>query len=321
MNRRHFLKNTASAGFALQLFGSNFIYENLTSNDPVKPFFKISLAQWSLHDALFSGRLDAMDFPKKAKQLGFEAVEYVSQFYNKEAEDTIAFTNRIKELRNRSKDEGIHNVLIMVDGEGALASANAKERGQAIAKHQRWLDAASTLGCHSIRVNLFGGPEDNIPAWKDAAAAGLSKLCTNAARQSLNVIVENHGGLSSNAAALSDVMHMVNLKNCGTLPDFGNFCIKREDKGNTPNPCINEYDRYKGVEEMMPFAKGVSAKTFDFDAHGNETSMDYLRLLHIVKNHGYKGYIGIEYEGSGLSEEQGILATRELLMRVAKEIK
>lgn len=321
MNRRLFIKNTATAGFALHVLGSKFIPDIFSVDDTSKPFFKLSLAQWSLHDALFSGRLDALDFPKKAKQLGFGAVEYVSQFYNKQAEDATAFKKLIGELKTRSNSEGIRNVLIMVDGEGALAAADEIERNQAVANHRKWVDAAATLGCHSIRVNLYGGPEHDTAAWKTASADGLTKLCTYAATQKLNVIVENHGGLSSNAALLTDVMQLVNLKNCGTLPDFGNFCIQRQDNGTSSNACINEYDRYKGVTEMMPFAKGVSAKSYDFNSTGNETTIDYLRMLKIVKTSGYTRYIGIEYEGQRLGEEEGIIATRELLIRVAKEIK
>lgn len=321
MNRRLFIKNTATAGMGLHLLGSKFIPDIFSIDNSPKPFFKLSLAQWSLHDALFSGRLDALDFPKKAKQLGFGAVEYVSQFYSKEAENATAFKKLIGELKTRSNNEGISNVLIMVDGEGALAAADQTARNKAVANHYKWVDAAAVLGCHSIRVNLYGGPEHDVAAWKTASAAGLTKLCTYAATQKLNVIVENHGGLSSNAAILADVMHRVNLKNCGTLPDFGNFCIQREDNNKSPNPCINEYDRYKGVAEMMPFAKGVSAKSYDFDTNGNETSIDYLRMLKIVKDAGYTGHIGIEYEGQKLGEEEGIMATRKLLDKMTKEIK
>lgn len=258
-----------------------------------------------------------LDFVKKARELHFDAVEYVSRFYTKEATNPIAFAKLIRELKIRSDDAGIQNLLIMVDGEGALASADKTVRNQAVDNHKKWLDAAQGLGCHSVRINLLGGPEDDPAAWIASSAEGLAALSSLAAKQRLNILVENHGGLSSNGALLAEVMHTVNLPNCGTLPDFGNFCITRQNNEKWPSPCINEYDRYLGVAEMMPFAKGVSAKSFDFDANGNETTIDYPRILEIIKASGYTGYIGIEYEGQRLNEVEGILKTRELLERVA----
>lgn len=278
-------------------------------------FFKISLAQWSFHKTIFSGQLPVLDFAEKARAMDFDAVEYVSRFYMKQAQDSIAFSKLIKELKTRSDDNGITNLLIMVDGEGALASADGILQNQAIDNHIKWLDAAAALGCHSIRVNLTGGPEHNSSAWKTASAEGLVKLATIAKDYGLNVLVENHGGLSSNGVLLAEVIQLVDLPNCGTLPDFGNFCIRREGDGKWPNPCVKRYDRYKGVAEMMPFAKGVSAKSYDFDADGTAAEIDYLRMLNIVKESGYAGYIGIEYEGQLLSEEEGIKATRDLLLK------
>jgi hypothetical protein len=115
-------------------------------------------------------------------------------------------------------------------------------------------------------------------------------------------------------------MKAVGMANCGTLPDFGNFCIRREKGDMWESPCVEWYDRYQGVEEIMPFAKGVSAKTYRFDAEGNCIESDYARMLPIVKQAGYTGYIGIEYEGSDLSEEQGIRATKALLERVGAAV-
>lgn len=282
-----------------------------------EPFFKISLAQWSLHSTIFDGGLPLLDFASKARELNFDAVEYVSRFYTKEAAGPVSFSKLVNDLKIRSDNAGVQNLLIMVDGEGTLASAGKNEQNKAVSNHLKWLDAASALGCHSVRINLLGGPEDNPAAWVAAAAEGLIKLCSLAAKQHLNIIVENHGGLSSNGALLAEVMHAVSLPNCGTLPDFGNFCIARKDNKKWPSPCISEYDRYQGVAEMMPFAKGVSAKSFDFDANGNETTIDYARMLGTVKASGYTGYIGIEYEGQRLGELEGILKTRELLEKVA----
>jgi len=332
MDRRLFLKNSGQFGLALSLAGTISQWEGFYNNDELLqatnagssvPFFKISLAQWSLHKAILETKtLNPLDFSKKAKELGFDAVEYVSQLYTPDpANISASFQKLTKELKARSNDNGVKNVLIMVDGEGELAAADKTGRDEAITKHSKWVDAAAELGCHSIRVNLFGaGVEHDFAKWKETSVDGLGRLAEYAAKTKINVIVENHGGLSSDAGKLTDVIKTINLKNCGTLPDFGNFCVKREGGERWGAPCIEEYDRYKGVQEMMPFAHGVSAKTYDFDLNGNETTIDYIRMLKIVKAAGYTGRIGIEYEGSRLNEEDGIRATKALLLRVAAQL-
>ena len=263
-------------------------------------FFKISLAEWSLHKTLFAKEMTNLDFPEMAaKTFGINAVEYVNQFFKDKAQDKAY----LKDLLQRSKDNGVTNVLIMVDGEGNLGATDTQERLKAVENHYKWVEAAKFLGCHSIRVNAAGkGTAEQV---KSAAVAGLGQLSDFAAKMKINVIVENHGSYSSNGEWLTDVMRQVNKKNCGTLPDFGNFY---------------EYDRYKGVTELMAFAKGVSAKTNVFDENGNEAVIDYGRMLKIVKAAGYRGYIGIEYEGSKISEVEGIKATKLLLERIGAEL-
>lgn len=286
----------------------------------IEPFFKISLAQWSLNKAIRGGDLPAMDFAKKAKELGFDAVEYVSQLYvggMSDKEKAVAIPKIAAELKKQSELHGIENVLIMVDREGELASSNPKKRAQAIANHTLWIDAAAILGCTSVRVNLAPTKGLSDEEWHKNSVIGLGALAEIAAKKNINVIVENHGGISSNGAKLAAIMAEINQPNCGTLPDFGNFCIK----GSPSGICTLEYDRYKGTTEMMPYAKGVSAKSYDFDEKGNETKIDYVKMLQIVKDAGYTGHIGIEYEGNHLSEEEGILATKKLLLKVVKELK
>ena len=202
-------------------------------------------------------------------------------------------------LNQRCKDNGVKSVLIMCDGEGATGDPDAAKRTQAVENHYRWVDAAKYLGCHSIRVNAQsrGTREEQAKLCAD----GLARLGEYGAKVGINVIVENHGGISSHGDWLAGVMRMVNMKNVGTLPDFGNFY---------------EYDRYQGVADLMPFAKGVSAKSNDFGPDGNELNMDYYRLLDIVKQAGYRGRIGIEYEGSRLGEHHGILKTKAILEEV-----
>jgi len=266
-------------------------------------FFKISLAEWSLHKTLFDKKLDHLDFPVKAKNdFGISAVEYVNQFFKDKAKDQ-AYLN---ELKKRCDDNDVTSVLIMIDGEGAMGDLNAKKRTEAAENHYKWVEAAKFLGCHSIRVNCYG--EGSSEEVAKAGAEGLRKLSEFAQPHNINIIVENHGGDSSNGVWLTNVIKSVGLPNCGTLPDFGNFCIKREN-----DKCVEEYDRYKGVAEMMPYAKGVSAKTHEFDAQGNCIETDYSKMLSIVKAAGYTNFIGIEYEGETLSEEDGIKATKALL--------
>ena len=325
MNRRLFLKNTGQASLALSLAGLLPLDDLLNMDANAKgQFFKLSLAQWSLHKAILESKtLNPLDFAKKAKELGFDAVEYVNQLYTIDQANVGAGIIKLtKELKTRSSDNGVKNVLIMIDGEGELAALTKANRDDAIAKHSRWVDAAAELGCHSIRVNLFGlGAENDFAVWKETSVDGLGRLAQYAAKSKINVIVENHGGLSSDAGKLTDVIRTIGLKNCGTLPDFGNFCVKRQGGERWGAPCIDEYDKYKGVLELMPFAHGVSAKTFDFDAAGNETTIDYFKMLGIVKKAGYTGHIGVEYEGSRLGEEEGIKATKALLLKAAAQLK
>ncbi|NOT75436.1 MAG: TIM barrel protein [Cyclobacteriaceae bacterium] len=271
-------------------------------------FFKISLAEWSLHRALQAKQLDNLDFPAKAKNdFGISAVEYVNQFFKDKAKDTTYLT----ELKKRCDDNGVTSVLIMIDNEGFMADLDAKKRKQAVENHYQWVDAAKFLGCHSIRVNCFGeGSREEVAK---AGIDGLHKLSEYAQTANINVIVENHGGMSSDGQWLSGVISSVGMANCGTLPDFGNFCVKREKGDMWNSKCVEYYDRYQGVTELMPFAKGVSAKTYDFDEQGNCIETDYQRILPIVKSAGYTNYIGIEYEGDKLSEEDGIRATKKLL--------
>ncbi|MHA3786873.1 sugar phosphate isomerase/epimerase family protein [Flavobacterium hauense] len=319
MNRRSFIKNSGLAGLGLSLTAPSLT--GWLAEGTSKPFFKLSLAQWSLHKAILESKtLSPFDFSQKARTLGFDAVEYVTQLYTAELEKQ-GLDKLITELKKRSKDQGVKNVLIMVDNEGELAALDKASRDEAISKHAKWVDAAHEMGCHAIRVNLFGtGAEHDFDIWKETSTDGLGRLAQYAAKSNINVIVENHGGLSSDAAKLTEVIKAINLKNCGTLPDFGNFCVKREGGERWGAPCIDEYDKYKGVLELMPFAHGVSAKTFDFDTDGNETTIDYARMLTIVKETGYSGYIGVEYEGSRLSEEAGIKATRDLLLKIALKL-
>lgn len=266
--------------------------------------FKISVAQWSLHRMLFDGELDNLDFPQFVKtKLGLDAVEYVNAFFKDKARDSAYLT----ELKRRCNCAGVKSLLIMIDGEGHLGDPDNAKRQQAVKNHHPWVEAAKFLGCHSIRVNAHSSGSREEQA--KLAADGLHRLSEFAAPLNMNVLVENHGGLSSDGNWLSGVMRTVNLPNCGTLPDFGNFQVDREQD--------LWYDRYQGVEQLMPFAKAVSAKSHQFDSHGVEVRTDYIKMMRIVLDAGYDGYVGIEWEGDDpASELEGTLLTKRLLERV-----
>jgi sugar phosphate isomerase/epimerase len=294
-DRRDFLHSSLAGAAGLGLAAAL-----PAADDSKKPLFKISLAEWSLHRALRGKKMTNLDFPAAAKKdYGIDAVEYVNQFFQDKARDE----KYLAELKKRCEDNGVRSVLIMCDGEGNLGDPDEKKRQQAVENHHRWVEAAKYLGCHSIRVNAHskGSPEEQMRLVAD----GLRKLCEFADKHEINVIVENHGGLSSNGEWLVGVMKKVDHKRVGTLPDFGNF---------------GGYERYKGVKEMMPYAKGVSAKSHDFDEKGEETHTDYHKMLAIVLDAGYRGYLGVEYEGRKLSEPEGIRATKRLLERVREEL-
>lgn len=298
LHRRGFLRDSAllAAGTALGLAQAT---RGVAAEKKREPF-KISLAEWSLHRAIFGRKLNHLDFPKTAKQdYGIEAVELVNQFFMKKAKDQ----KYLAEFKKRADDLGVRILLIMCDDEGQLGDKSEKKRLKAVENHYKWAEAARFFGGHSIRVNAYA---DGTPGeQRDRVADGLHRLAEFGAKLSLNVIVENHGGITSHGDWLASVMRKVNLPNCGTLPDFGNF---------------EGYDRYKAVAEMMPYAKAVSAKSIDFDAAGNCVETDYRRMLKIVLDAGYRGYFGIEYEGEKRSEPEGIRLTKRLLEKVREEL-
>ena len=183
----------------------------------------------------------------------------------------------LAEMNRRARDQGVFQHLIMIDVEGRLGDPDPELRKKAVENHKKWVDAARALGCITIRVN----------AESEGPPLEQQKLVAD--------------GLRRLTDWLAGVMKLVNHPRCGTLPDFGNF---------------TDYDRYKGVEEMMPYAKAVSAKTYDFDARGDETTIDYRRMMRIVTAAGFHSWMGIEYEGDRLGEREGVAKTKALLERI-----
>jgi len=302
IDRREFLQTSAKLAIGATCLG--LIPRQGRAEDKA-PLFEISLAQWSLHRALFAKKMDNLDFAKVAKEeYGIQAIEYVNQFFKDKAKDRAY----LGELKKRSEDLQVKTLLIMIDGEGHLGDGDAAKRKLAVENHYQWVEAAEFLGCHSIRVNAAS--DGTYDEQLERAADGLRRLTEFGDQHRINVIVENHGGLSSNGEWLSAVIKKVGHKRCGTLPDFGNFNLGGG----------KQYDRYQGVTELMPHAKAVSAKSDDFDEAGNEIHTDYAKMMGIVLAAGYHGYVGIEYEGSKISEPEGIKATKKLLERVREEL-
>ncbi|HYG39029.1 MAG TPA: sugar phosphate isomerase/epimerase family protein [Cytophagales bacterium] len=300
-NRRSFIKQAVFASASLSVF-SSFAKPVLL---PKKELFKISLGQWSLNRSIKSGKINSLDFPMIArKTYGVDAVEYVNQLFMDKAKDQ----NYLSELKKRADDNDVKNLLIMVDQEGDLGDPNEMKRQQSIENHYKWVDAAKSIGCHSIRVNAYsqGSYEDQLKYASD----GLRKLTEFGAERGMNIIVENHGGMSSRGDWLAALMQNVNHPRCGTMPDFDNFQVSEG----------NRYDRYKGMKEIMPWAKSVSTKAHDFDKKGNETTIDFKKMFEIVLEAGYDGYVSAEYEGKRLSEEDGIKATIKLMEKVREEL-
>lgn len=281
------------------------------------PSLKISLAQWSIHRAIENGALHPEDFAAIAKNdFGITAIEYVNSFYKDHATDT-AFWNRMKA---KADSLGVKSLLIMVDNEGDLGNPNEEERKKAVTNHHKWVDAAKILDCHSIRVNAFGdGTKEEVKA---AMIASLKELGSYAASKNINVLIENHGLYSADGKWVAEVITNVNMPNVGTLPDFGNWCTAAKWGSTEPSKdCKEAYDRYQGVRDMLPFAKGVSAKSYQFDEQGQEKIIDYARMLQLVRDAGFNGYIGVEYEGDQLSESEGIKATKNLLEKTWQNLK
>ena len=305
INRREFAKQASLAVGAMGAAVS--VGCQSLAGGSSNSLYAISLAQWSLNRQFFGGKLNALDFAKITKEeFDLDAIEYVNQFFKDKANDEAY----LGQLKSRAADHGVKSLLIMVDGEGSLGHGDTAERNKAVQNHHKWANAAQFLGCHSIRVNAATTGNGSFEEKQKLAADGLRSLSEYGAKLGLNVIVENHGGLSSNGAWLAGVMKIVDLPNCGTLPDFGNFHIG-DGKW---------YDRYLGVAELMPFAKAVSAKSHEFDDKGDEVRTDYRRMMNIVLAAGYHGYVGIEYEGSQVDAYTGIKKTKQLLETVRDEL-
>lgn len=298
---------------------------------PSDPRFKYSFAQYALHRKIGGGGplwrrtakrvhfaltermvdffqfpLNPIDFPEFIREtFDIGAVEYVSSFYRGLVEDQKYWTD----LKNRADNSGVESVLIMVDGEGRIGDPNSAIRNQTVLNHQKWVDVASFLGCHAIRV--IAETDDDLPFDEQHKLVldGLNQLDAYAAKENISIVIENKGGYSQHGGWLAELMHKANSPTIGTLPDFGNFKL----------PDGTKYDGVKGVKELMPYAKGVSIKAFGFDADGNENTLDFEGMMQAVIESDFRGYLGLEFEGSGMDEVTGTHATKALVDRLIQK--
>ncbi len=306
--RRKFIRNSALGALGITAGAYGFAKANQQLSGSTPP--KISLAQWSLNRAFFKKELNPEDFASIARNsYAIGAVEYVNAFYKPRAKDEAFWAM----MKSKAANEGVKSLLIMVDDEGDLGDPDQTNRKQAVENHYKWVNAASILGCHSIRVNAFGSGKREL--LKKSLTDGLGSLSEYAAKEQINILIENHGLHTSDAYFIVDIIEQVNNPYLGTLPDFGNWCLSSQ-WGSTQKACDDIFDPYLGVKLFLPFAKGVSAKAYDFDKSGIETRIDYHKMSELVREAGYSGYIGIEYEGVRLSEADGIIATKNLIQQV-----
>ena len=302
MKRRTFIRNSVLGATALAT-------APMLSAGLQEKALQISLAQWSLHRSFQDGSLDPVDFASIAmEKYNIDALEYVNGLYPDKGKDEKFW----QQMKDRSTDAGVKNLVMMVDDEGELGSASENKRLQSVENHYKWVHAAKLLGCHTMRVNAFGDSDREI--YRMAIMDGMSRLADYAVELDINIVIENHGLFSSDAALIAGIIKEVNRPNFGSFPDFGNWCLSAK-WGTTQGDCDKVYDRYKGVAELLPYAKAVSAKSYNFNEGGEDTKIDYYRMMKIVKESDYNGYIGIEYEGMEKSEHEGIMITKELMKK------
>jgi sugar phosphate isomerase/epimerase len=327
-NRRKFIQNSLATSIGIPLLAQNIWANSLPNNQDIK----ISLQCFSFAGKLLNGKMDILDFPKQVREnFNLSAAEYWNVPLMQKRKDP----KFIQELNKRTADYGLENTIMLVDlfdvetrVSKSICDLNPKKRLEAIEEHKEWLEVAKSIGCNSIRVNLWSEGMTATEV-KDISEESLNALLEYSSSLDLSIVIENHGGFTSDASWLVDLIRRINHPNLGTLPDFGslNFCLEKassNDKGVFNTECVKYYDKYKGVEEMLPFAKGISAKATHFDSNGEELSTDFKKMLDLIKLSSFKGYIAIEYEGSimemygknpsdFLPSNEGIVATKDLI--------
>jgi sugar phosphate isomerase/epimerase len=246
--------------------------------------------------------MSAVDFPAFAReQYSIGLLDYVNTLLGSSRD----MAGRAAELARSSAAAGVQNQVLMIDEQGLLGDPDPSRRAQSVDNHLRWWDVADAIGCRYMRVNAHssGTDAEQLELCRD----GISTLIDRGAARPSTLLIENHGGLSSRADWIVSLIDSLPASRCALMTDFNNFQY-------APGQV---YDRYLGVQQMMPFTRVVSAKSFDFDDAGNETTIDFTRMFDIIRNFALEGAVSAEYEGSRLSEFDGAGATVELLQQLA----
>jgi L-ribulose-5-phosphate 3-epimerase len=240
----------------------------------------ISLAAWSLNRSFFvAQKWKLLDLPRIVRtEFDINGIELVNQFFEN------PMMRYLRELKANAAKFGVTFVLIMVDGEGDMIAPDKNERMQAAIAHRKWVDIAHYLGCHAIRCNLGGSTRDT--SWKtdkdmvSRATESCGNLLEYAKGADLNVVLENHGGASSDADIMVSLMKAINHPNIGTLPDFGN---------------VNPGDDHADVlRKIAPYAKGISVKASWRPDGTHNPAWDLEKMIRICQEAGYHGFWGIE---------------------------
>ena len=320
-NRRKLIKSALATQLFFPLIGEDFFLKSLFPDSDIK----IALQCVSLANKIFSGKMSILDFPRLVREdFNIEAAEYWNLPLIEKRNDP----NFIKEIINKTSDYGLQNTIMLVDlydlqtkKTKSICDSDKKIRAQAIEEYKEWIDVAKKIGCDSIRVGLWS-KGINAEEVNKISKEGLNKLLEYSSSINISIVIENHGGFSADGSWLVNLIKSINNPHLGTLPDFGtsNFCVERSQLSQNvfdySGKCVNQYDKYKGVEEMLPFAKGISAKSINFDKNGEEVNTDFGRMISLIKSYNFKGFMSIEYEGafSGyLDNHDGILATKKLI--------
>jgi L-ribulose-5-phosphate 3-epimerase len=268
-SRRDLLGGAAAAAMAAFLTGTHSTHAAPASDE-------ISLAAWSLVRSFRNGKWKLVDLPRICREnLGIGALEFVNQFF----ENPVL--QYLQTVKRAGKQYEVKFVRIMVDGEGEMAAVEKKDRLASARAHRKWVDIAYELGCADIRCNMRGG----TPDWKNdkdlvkRAAEAFNDLLEYARPANIDILIENHGGASSDPDTLVAVMKAVNNPHFGTLPDYGNVNLGD--------------DRYEVMRKILPYAKGVSVKAA-WTADGNNVFGDLEKLIKITQESGFHGFWGIE---------------------------
>jgi len=309
MKRRQFIhKNLFAAGGVMGLSQFPGLLQEAWASD-LKSEFKVSIAPWSLTRKPYGENdpdgIHFLDYPLVARELGFEAIEHDNLHYPGD----LPNDKHLAKMKQRTEEAGVTNTLILCGALGDIADSRKSRRKKANFNYERWIEAAQFLGCHQVRVVCSDHIDIDWDEKMKLTVEAVSKLADFAQGHSIELLIENHNGYTSNPNWLVEMIQKVNRPNCGILGDFTEWRIEQ-------NPDVLYPDPYKGYEILAPYVKSVGAKSTTFDVLGNELVTDYPRMFEILNKVGYQGYIAVEYFGNDLPRRKGTTMTKELVERI-----